>query len=150
MLKPLGQDRNLDDQSVEEVKEFIRKIVYNSAAEETYVQTRINIYRNMKCKSSLSLPPDPDSVREAIKRVHYQVFTWIHCCKVTIEDIPADENGWLWDEGQTIVLPVWFKGRQFPPSIIRKNTRRIKAHPDADAELSDEGEEPARKKIRKG
>eukprot|EP00794_Sanderia_malayensis_P017944 gene17944-biopygen12930 len=119
MLKSLGQDRNLDDQSVEEVKEFIRKIVYNGAAEETYVQTRINIYRNMKSKSSLPLPPDPDSVREAIKRVHCQVFTWIRCCKVTIEDIPADENGWRWDE-------VWFKGRQFPPSIIRKNTRRIK------------------------
>ena len=48
---------------------------------ESYVSTRVRLYKNLKTKSSVSLPADPDSICEEIKRVHLQSFIWCNCLK---------------------------------------------------------------------
>ena len=48
----------------------------------------------MKSKSSSSIPPDPDSVEQAIRRANYQVFHWVRCCEVNIETVSFENHGW--------------------------------------------------------
>ena len=39
---------------------------------ESYVEAGINVYNIMKAKSSASLPPDPSSIEQEVKRVFLQ------------------------------------------------------------------------------
>ena len=57
---------------LEKCQEFVRTVLYSGKQRESYIETRIRLYQEMKMKSSMSLPPDPDSVVQVIKRVHYQ------------------------------------------------------------------------------
>ena len=53
MLKTLEQNDNFHEKDVERIKEFIRAVLYGG------VNNRL--YQNLKQKSSMPLPPDPDS-----------------------------------------------------------------------------------------
>ena len=44
---------------------------------ESYVNTRVRLYKSLKQKALLTLSPDPDSVTEAIKRVNLQIKIWL-------------------------------------------------------------------------
>ena len=68
----------------------------------------------MKQKSSLSLPPDPDSIIQAIKRVHLQSSTWPQCLNQNSTVISFENNGWAWSVEESIMVPVWFTGSQLP------------------------------------
>ena len=59
----------------------------------------------MRTKTSTMIPPDPDSLREAIKRVHYQLHYWLSCTKINIEHISYAEFGWKWCKERNIVMP---------------------------------------------
>ena len=48
--------------------------VYSGKDNEDYLVTWIRLYKNLKSKSSMAIPPDPDSVVQVIKRAHHQVY----------------------------------------------------------------------------
>ena len=39
-------------------QEFIRSAVYAGKSPENYVDTRVRIYKNLKIKTSMAIPPD--------------------------------------------------------------------------------------------
>ena len=45
---------------MQSAKEFIRSVVYAGESSENYVDTRVRIYKNLKRKTSMAIPPDPD------------------------------------------------------------------------------------------
>ena len=49
-------------------KEFVCSVVHAGKSSENYVDTRFRICKNLKRKTSLAIPPDPDSVELPIKR----------------------------------------------------------------------------------
>ena len=99
-------------------KEFIRSVVCAAESSKNYVDTMIRIYKNLKRKKSMAIPPDPDSVELAIKRAHLQTFTWLHCSKQDIQTLDSEEFEWKLTEGELKLL--WFNGDQLPPSITRR------------------------------
>ncbi len=105
-------------------------------------------------KSSSAIPPDPDSAEEAIKRVNYQLFHWLRSTEIMIPDASMEMNGWKWDEEAQLVAPVWFKGKQLPPSLSlnrqsRKSGAKQRDPQEADSEMSDDGSTKRRKRPRK-
>ena len=141
LIESFGQNQSLGSENIDNVKEFIRTVVYSGKVDETYVETRIRLYKEMKSKSSSSIPPDPDSVEQAIKRANYQVFHWVRCCEVTIETVSFEDHGWKWDEEKRVVVPIWFKGKQLPPSLLtrrKKIAKNLNYDNDGDAEMSDD------------
>ena len=59
----------------------------------SYVDTRIRLYQNLKTKSSASLPADPDSICQEIKRVHLQSFIWINCLQTILPALNVELYG---------------------------------------------------------
>ena len=55
-------------------QEFIRSAVYAGKSPENYVDTRVRIYKNLKIKTSMVIPPDPDSVGLAIKKAIANIY----------------------------------------------------------------------------
>ena len=80
----LGKEKEVSDSNIENVQKFLQKAMYSGKDKESYVETvrmvwkgmdgkeRVRMYCKMKIKSSLSLPPDPHSLKQAILRVHWQ------------------------------------------------------------------------------
>ena len=48
----------------------IPSVVCAGEFSENYLDTRVRIYKNFKRKTSMTILPDPDSVKLAIKRAH--------------------------------------------------------------------------------
>ena len=152
MLHPLGRDKDLNKIEIESIMRFIQTVIYSGKDDEDYVATRVRIYQSLKSKSSMSLPPDPDSVTQAIKRVHFQVYHWIRCCTPMIESIPLEKNGWIvsMEDNDANVRPCWFTGSQLPPSMLKKKKNKKEVKSTANDELSDaEQYQPQRKKAKK-
>ncbi|MAG85790.1 MAG: hypothetical protein CMB97_00015 [Flavobacteriaceae bacterium] len=141
LLRYLGLDSDLKSDDINNLKEFIRTVIYNGKDNETYVETRIRLYKEMKSKSSLPVSPDPDSAEQAIRRANYQVFHWVRCHEINIEDISFENNGWKWDDELCCVTPVWFTGDQLPPSLNKAKKRKKKTveeeDEDGDVEMTD-------------
>lgn len=95
LLKPLGKERILETVDIDGLKEFIRTVIYSGKENESYVETRIRLYQNLKSKSSMPLPPDPDSVLQVIKRAHHQTYLWLRCCERMVDRLPFEGNGWF-------------------------------------------------------
>ena len=77
----LGESKELSMQSIKDVMVFFQTVMYSGRKDESYVRmfiryvdTRVCLYKAMKMKSSQSLSPDPDSMRQAVIRVYYQVY----------------------------------------------------------------------------
>ena len=102
LLKPLGQNADIQEEDVERIKEFIRTVLYGGKENETYVGTHIRLYQNLKQKSSMPLPPDPDSVIQVIKRAHHQSYSWIPCGLWVFSPLPYEGNGWLIDKTNSV------------------------------------------------
>ena len=64
---------------------------------------------------------DPDSCKQAIKRVHCQSY-WNNCLQPIIDPINVEENGW---EIKERICPVWFTGPQLPPSCSKKKKTQV-------------------------
>lgn len=126
LLTPLGKNKELSDQEIEYAKKFIQTVVYSGKDDEDYLATRIRLYQNLKSKSSMPIPPDPDSVVQVIKRVHLQVYQWLRCCIPWIDTLPLDENGWNVDEegSEIVIKPKWFTGSQLPPSAQKTKKQK--------------------------
>ena len=87
LLDYIGKEAHLHDAAIIDATKFIQTVMYGGRNEETLVETRVRLYQGMKTNSSETLPPDPDSVKQAVLRVHYQVYYWLRCGKRIVEEI---------------------------------------------------------------
>ena len=140
LIKELGKKGKLPGNHMQSAKEFIRSVVYAGEPSENYVDTRVRIYKNLKRKTSMAIPPDPDSVELAIKRAHLQTFTWLRCGDQNVQTLDPEEFGWKLTDGE--LKPLWFNGDQFPPSITRRRQGKQTDGNDADSESSDQDDGP--------
>ena len=102
----------------ENAKEFIRTMLYAGKPSQTYIAKRICLYQDMKVKSSMSIPPDPDSLMQVIKRVHYQVFYWIRSTEINIEEIDYRRFGWKCCDKECQTIPCKVRGKtKLTPSM---------------------------------
>ena len=72
----------------------------------------------------MTLPPDPDSLLQALRRAQLQVYTWRNCCQANIEPVDAEKYAWRWDESSRLLMPLWYEGEQLPPSLRRSPKKR--------------------------
>ena len=151
LLKPLGRSRDLLVEDADKVQEFTRKVIYSGKTDEAYVDTRVRLYRSMKVKSSMSLPPDPDSILQVIKRAHHRTYYWLRCLEKEIYQLEIEDYGWKWCEKLKLMRPVWFTGAQLPPSFKSRRGKKMprensESNDIADIELSDTQEKLKPKK----
>ena len=70
LLDSLGKEKVASDSGIEDVQKFVQTVMYSGKGKESFVETRVRLYHKMKVKSSLSLFPDPHSLKQAILRAH--------------------------------------------------------------------------------
>ena len=117
LLEGFGHNRRLsndedneDDEVYSNVKKFVQTMIYNGKEDETLVETRVRLYKALKTKSSESIPPDPDSLCQAIYRIYYQLYYWLNFNEQIVDYIPFEEYGWTYNAQTKRVVPVWFTG----------------------------------------
>ncbi len=84
-------------QSIKDVIVFVQTAMYSGRKDESYVDTNFRLYKAMKMKSSKLLPPDPDSMQQAVRRVYYQVYPWFRFAEKSVQSISLKDNGWTID-----------------------------------------------------
>ena len=94
---------------------FIMKI------RKSYANTKVKIYKRLKQKSSLTFPPDPDSVIQAIKRVNLQIKIWLQSLKQNMTFPSSGQNGWKWCNDKLIMASVWFTRNQLRLTVIKRS-----------------------------
>ena len=104
--------------AIDDVKEFIRAVVYNGNKSEEYVQTKVRLFQNLSSKTSQPTSPDPNSVEQCIKRAHLQTYYWVNCADSIIQPLLVEEYGWILENNE--IKPRWFTGHQMPESLRRK------------------------------
>ena len=77
----LGYSEQLSEEGLKNCKEFVRTVLYSGILNETYLETLVRLYQNqpLTSKSTMTIPPDEDSLTQTIYRAHYQAFIWNHC-----------------------------------------------------------------------
>ncbi len=101
----------------------------------------------------MSLPPDPDSLSQVIKRAHHQAYFWLRCIGKEINELEVENYGWRWCEEWRLMTPVWYTGDQLPPSFKSKRRRKIQQDNsddgDADSEENSLESQPMPRKRKK-
>ena len=100
--------KDLSEQCISEVNKFVVSNMYAGRKGETIIDARVRLYKSIKTKSSQALPPDADSLKQALLRVHYQVFHWLRCNKRQIPSISLEDKGWTIDTEESVVRTIWF------------------------------------------
>ena len=142
LIEDLGAETELSAESIQNVMTFIQTVIYSGKGNVSYVDTRVRLYKQQNKKSSLNIPPDPNSCAQAIKRVHHQAFRWCRCTNKIIAHIDFKKNGWkLGPNGN--VIPIWYTCTQLPESITRKPKKNYEADVESD---DDDNYEPPKKR----
>ena len=92
------------------LKKFFQTVYYCGKEEEILTETRVCLYKQRKTKTSQSLPPEEKSMLQAIKCIHFQVYYSSRVDKTIISDILLQDNGWIVDNENAEVGPLWFTG----------------------------------------
>ena len=58
LLEGIGKSKLLEPSAVKSAIKFVQINCYNGKEKERYAETRVRLYKSIKNKSSLSLPPD--------------------------------------------------------------------------------------------
>ena len=125
--------------AIDDVKEFIRAVVYNGNISE--VQTSVRLVQNLSSTTSQCIPPHPNSVEHCIKRAHLQTYYWLNCADSIIQPLLVEEYGWILENNE--IKPRWFTGHQIPESLRRRKGKSYVA--DDENEMTENGP-PVRKK----
>ena len=120
----MGINKFLSNTDIDNCMTFIQTVLYGGNINEVYIETRINIYDNQRTKSSMTLPPDPNSATQVIFRAHNHCYYWVHCLRETILSAPFQDYGWFFDCQSDFIRSVWFKGEQLPPLLATKSGSR--------------------------
>ena len=84
---------------------------------ETITDTRVRMFQSQKDKSSVNLIADEASITQHLLRADLQTYIWKQCTLQNMTIPSIDGRGWYEEDG--LILPVWFTGNQFPPSLSR-------------------------------
>ena len=120
LLHALEKDQPLLENNIGDLKTFVQTVMYSVKSSESYVEMRINLYKQRKQKTSTNLPPDPDSLLQALRRVQLKVYVWRRLYEIWINNADPLLYGWRYCVVVDMLLPVWFTGNQFPQSLRRK------------------------------
>ena len=141
LLENLELEEPLTEHDIVDLKKFVQTVMYSGQTSETYVNTRIRLYQQQTQNTSLNLPPDPSSLLQALKRSQLQVYIWKRRGEINIEDVDPLCYGWQFDKIKNMLMPIWFTGKQLPPSLCKPDrTIRKKVCDESgnsDLELSD-------------
>ena len=107
-LNGLGDSESVSDQLE---KSVIQLLCYSGKKDESYVDTRVRLYKNMKVKSSSTLPPGPKSFNKHIRRVNFQLYEWVRFDTKIIPERIINGNGRKQGEEDGKIIPVWYEGR---------------------------------------
>ena len=66
--------------------------MYNVTLKKKYLLARVCLCENLK--SSMPLPPNPDSLVEVLKCVHLQSYVWLNAIKATLPSLNIAFYGW--------------------------------------------------------
>ena len=70
----LGFNITFTEKLSKKQKLFVQTIMCNGKLNKNYLSARMCLYENLKPKSSMPLPPDPDSLTEDLKYVHLECY----------------------------------------------------------------------------
>ena len=76
-------------------------------------------------KTTQTILPDPDSLKEHIKRANLQAYYWRHYLEHNITKVDSCRTGWLRDETNQL-KPFQYKCRQLPTSMKGKRKPQTK------------------------
>ena len=76
-------------------------------------------------KTTQTILPDPDSLKEHIKRANLQAYYWRHYLEHNITKVDSCRTGWLRDETNQL-KPFQYKCRQLPTSMKGKRKSQTK------------------------
>ena len=71
----------------------------------------------------MSLPPDPDSLLQALKRAKMQTLLWQQCGETIVKLYNLEQYGWKWEDGAKKMAPIWYTGSQLPPKLQKKKSK---------------------------
>ena len=97
LLNTIGISCKVSDTAVKDDEKFMQGVCYSGKEEESLTETRVRLYKQMKSKTSQTLPPDEKSMLQAIKRVHYQVCYSSRVDETILSDTLLQDNGWIID-----------------------------------------------------
>ena len=80
----LRLDITLTEEIVQKAKILFQIIIYNEKLDDNYLSRRVNLYENLKPKSSTLFSLDPDSLPEELKRIHLQCYISLNFLTVTL------------------------------------------------------------------
>ncbi len=110
------------EDSLQAAKEFFQTIMYNGKKDESFIETRVCMYKKQKVKSSEGIIPDENSALQHIKRSWLQCYIWCHC-NVNQIDFPVIDETFGWRQNDGFIQPLWFSCSQFPPELRDNNER---------------------------
>ena len=122
LLKDLGTNET-SYKNLEAATQFYHTIMYSGKMNETITDTRVRMYEKQKVKSSMHLISDESSTQHHILRADLQTFIWRQCLSQHMV-IPVIDGTRGWCVNKDIVVPVWYRTTQLPPSLIRSKTKR--------------------------
>ena len=70
-LNTIGFSCKVSDTAVKDVEKFIQTVCYSGKKEESLTEITVGLYKQIKTKTSQSLPPDGKSMLQAIKCILY-------------------------------------------------------------------------------
>ena len=101
---------SVSDTTVEDVEKVIQIVCYTGREEESFIETMVRLYKQMKTKTSQSLALEEKSMLQAIKCIHYQAFYSSRVDEIITSDIFLQDNGWIVDKENKEVRPLLFTG----------------------------------------
>ena len=123
LLQEIGRSECLSQGRVIDASRCLQTVLHKGRFQEYLVEALIRLYKALKTKSSKALPPDPDSLTQAISRVHLQSYFWLQFQQKNIKERNIEQNGWCIDDPS--VVPVWFTGKVCHRKSIAKSPFRI-------------------------
>ena len=93
LLQDIGVVSAVIEATVGKVSKFFQTMCYSRMKDESVTEKRVRIYKQLKTKTSQSIPPDENSMWEAIKWIHYQLYYWLQSNTCVIPEIDLSENG---------------------------------------------------------
>ena len=79
LISKLGTTVLLSDDDIEKAMQFIQTVMYGGKIHESYVSTRVRLYKNLKTNSSVSILADPHSIAKKSS-----VYTYNHIFGATV------------------------------------------------------------------
>ena len=92
LLNTIGVSCKVSEAAVKDVEnKFIQTVCCRGKEEKDVTETNVRLHKQIKTKTSQSLPPDETLMLQTFKRILYEVYYWsrvdeaiIFCCKIMV------------------------------------------------------------------